>query len=127
MEEAVMEAIEKIRLVETNRINRKGYYDSQITGYSRKRHKNKPLLIIHFKVIKGKCEGFKLSTGFYYQEMKGRVRLTHLCNAVGITGELETPEQLIDRKVRLRVVPKLAQINGRTYQNHHITRFHNLT
>jgi hypothetical protein len=115
-----------IRLVDTNVITRKGYYDCEVAGFSYKRHADRPLLVVDFKVVKGRCEGFQVSAGFYYQEMKGRVRLSHLCGAVGITGQLDGPERLVGKRLRLRVLPRLAERGGRVYRNYLVTRFHGL-
>ena len=122
----VKEGFKPIKLVATNVISRKGYYDCEVTDYQRKGSGGRPLLVVDFVVIKGRCEGFKLSAGFYYREMKGKIRLTHLCIAVGITGELEDPNHLIGKKLRVRVVPKTVEKGGRKYRNHIITRFHRL-
>lgn len=118
--------MEPIKLVQTNMITRKGYYTCTVTRLSERNHRDRPLLIVHFKVAKGKCKGFSLSAGFYYKEPKGKARLTHLCNAVGITRKLENPEQLLGRTLRARVVPKITEREGRKYWNHIITRFHKI-
>lgn len=115
-----------IKLVDTNVITRKGYYDCEIVDYSPDERDGRPLLVVYFKVVKGRCTGFQVSAGFYYREMKGKVRLTHLCEAVGISGQLEDPKALVGKKLCLRVVPRMNEHNGRTYRNHYITRFHAL-
>ena len=51
-------------------------------------------------------------------------RLSHLCKAVGITGDLENPEQLLGKRVKLRVIPYYRTYLGKRYLNHKITRFH---
>ena len=117
---------EPIGLVNTNVINKKGYYNCEIVGFSYKTRKNKPILVIYFRVFEGKYQDFKLSAGFYYRDVKGKVRLSHLCKAVGITGQLESPEDLLGKKLRLRIVIKDNEYQGRTYRNYLITRFHKL-
>jgi len=77
-------------------------------------------------IFKGKYVGCKVSTGFYYEEFNSRVRLSHLCKAVGIRGELNDPEDLLGKRLTLRVVPKINEYQSRTYRDYLITRFHRL-
>ncbi|VBB44913.1 hypothetical protein TRIP_B350084 [uncultured Desulfatiglans sp.] len=122
----ISENFRPIRLVATNVISRKGYFDCEITGFERRDCGGRPLLVIKFVVTKGRCSGFELSSGFYYEEMKGKVRFTHLCNAVGITDKLRDPNVLVGKRLRVRVVPKTVERNGRKFRNLVITRFHEL-
>ena len=119
--------VKPIRLVPTNVISKKGYYYCEVARYSYKNHDGKPLMVISFKVFKGKYRGFdELSAGFYYKTMAGKLRLSYLCEAVGITGELAHPGEILGRKLRLRVVPRFREQNGKLYRNYIITRFHSL-
>ena len=93
-----------------------------IKSYEYKVFDGRPLLILGFMVTKGKCEGFEVSAGFYYEEMKGKTRLTYLCEAVGITGELGDPKHLVGKRVRLRIVPKTIKSGWKTYRNYYVTR-----
>lgn len=74
----------------------------------------------------GKYTGFRLCTGFYYRDLKGRARLSYLCGAVGITGQLKDPKELVGKRAKLRIVPKLRDYKGKTYRDYLITRFHPL-
>ena len=121
------EQFEPIELTETNVISKKGYYDCEVVDFSYRKHNGKPLLVLYFKVFKGKYRGFRLSSGFYYKDLKGRVRLTYMCDAVGISGQLISPKQLLGKRLRLRVVPRYDEYQGRTYRNYRITRFHPVT
>ena len=123
--ESVCERV-PIKLVSINVITKRGYYDCEVVSCKDKEHDSRPLLVYFFRVIKGKCEGFQVSAGFYYKEMKGRARLSHLCKAVDVTGHLDDPKDIIGKKLCLRVVPRMTEHNGKTYRNHHITRFHAL-
>ncbi len=113
-----------IRLVKTNVITRTGYYECIISDFIYKEHEGRPLLVFTFLVTKGKCKGFQLSAGFYYLEPKGKMRLSYLCEAVGITGQLDDPKILVGKHIRLRVVPGTAKSGWKTYRNYYVTRFH---
>ena len=119
--------VRPIRLVATNVISKKGYYPCEVTRYGHKKCGDKPLMVVNFRVFEGKYKGFdQLSAGFYYETMGGKLRLTYLCEAVGITGQLSDPRELLGKRLKLRVVPKLKKQNGRLYRNYIITRFHSL-
>jgi len=112
------------KLVDTNVIYKKGYYECRIIDSTSKEHNGKDLFVVYFQVVKGRHKGFKeLSAGFY-DDYKGNMRLTYLCEAVGITGELKDPSVLLGKFVKLRVVPKMVNSSGRSYRNYVITRFH---
>lgn len=122
-----LEKFTPIRLVRTNTITRKGYYETEIAAIQHKHNKGRSIIVAEFVVTKGKCTGFKLTAGFYYKEIKGKTRLTYLCSAVGITETLSDPNHLLHKKLRVRVIPKTTQRNGKKYWNHIITRFHKLS
>ena len=116
-------AFRPIKLPETNKIVRKGYYDGKITDTDVWFQDRRYGLKVEFRIIKGKCRGFLLATVFK-DIYRRNFRLSHLCNAAGITGELKNPEQLIGKMVKLRVVPYYRTYMGKNYLNHKITRFH---
>jgi hypothetical protein len=114
---------EPIKLINTSVISRKGYYYANITNVDVKLHMGKQTLKVEFEVIKGKYQGFKVSA-FFPGDFKSNVRLSFLCNAVGIMGELEAPEQLLGKIVKLRIVPYYSAYSGKKSLKHKITRFH---
>jgi hypothetical protein len=112
-----------VKLINTRKFMPKGYRICEITMADYQKRNGKPVLSIEFRVARGKYEGFKLTSTFFLT-YKGRLRLTYLCNAAGITGELKYPGQLIGKMAKLRVVPYYRTYRGRRYLNHKITRFH---
>jgi hypothetical protein len=114
---------EPIRLINTNVISRKGYYYGEVTRADIQVNSGNQILKIEFRIAKGKYRGFPINTTFS-NDFKSKVRLSYLCNAVGITDELKSPEQLLGKVVKLRVVPYYKNYMGKTYLNHKITRFH---
>ena len=115
-----------IRLLKTDRvipITRSKYVKSKIFHAGYQIRKGKKVLGVGLKVDTGIHKGLKLYTSFY-DTFKSGLRLTHLCNAAGIFTELEKPEQLVGRRVKLRVVPNLCNETGRTLIKYNITRFH---
>lgn len=112
-----------IRLVNTNVINRKGYYCGEITKTDTQLFKGNQALKVEFRITKGKYRGFPI-IAIFPSDFNGKVRLSYLCNAVGITDELKSPKQLLGKIVKLRVVPYYRSRMGREYLCHKITRFH---
>jgi hypothetical protein len=112
-----------IKLINTSKYMPKGYRTCEIMQAYYRILKGEKFLTVEFQVAVGKYKGFKLTTNFYLN-FKGKVRLSYLCTAVGISGELNNPAQLIGKKVKLRVVPKRNYYMGKTYINYIITRFH---
>ena len=112
-----------IRLINTNVISRKGYFFGKIARADTHFRDGKQVLKVAFRIVKGKYRGFSIITVFS-DDFKSKVRLSYLCNAVGITGELKNPEQLLGKIVKLRVVPYYRSRMGKRYLNHKITRFH---
>ena len=110
-----------IRLLETNVITRKGYYEAVVVRAGLDDSNSK--LSVSFEVDAGKCRGFKVYTAFFLKD-RGLARLSHLCASVGITGELSDPSDLVGRRVKLRIVPKLVRFGERPRMVHRITRFH---
>ena len=102
---------------------RKGSFVAVITGTALKSRDGKPVDKVYLEIVRGKYEGFKVSSEFD-NSFKGDLRFAYLCEAVGITGELENLDDLLGRKVRIGLVPKRYQRNGRTFVRHVITRFH---
>ena len=102
-------------------IKREGYFDSVIEEIDIKERNKETVLKVNFEIAKGKYKGFKLIT-YFYESFKSRIRLAHLCNTVGITGELTSPDQLVGKAVRLRIVPRKNRFTGKYY--YRITRFH---
>jgi hypothetical protein len=112
-----------ISLIKTNVVNRKGYYYGEVTRVNTHIQGGNQILKVEFRITKGKYRGFPIITTFS-RDRKSKARISHLCNAVGITVELDSPEQLLGKVVKLRVVPYYNNYMGRTYLNHKITRFH---
>ena len=106
-----------------NVIRREGYYNCTIAEVNEFEQNEEQVLKVEFEVAAGKYRGFRLSTKFFVS-FKSRLRLTHLCNAVGIHGSLNSPEELIGRQLKLRVIPKKNTFNGSLF--YLITRFHPL-
>ena len=116
-------AIQPIKLPETNIIVRKGYYSGKIINAEVQFKDSRCDLKVEFRIIKGKCEGFRLSA-VIRDIYRRNYRLSYLCKAAGISRELNDPKQLIGKIVKLRVVPEHRTYMGRSYLNHKITRFH---
>jgi len=116
-------AFRSIKLTETNKIVRKGYYNGEITDTDVQIQDGRHDLRLEFRIVKGKCEGFLLSA-VLKDIYRRKARLSHLCNAVGITEELNNPGQLLGKIVKLRVIPYYRTYMGKRYLNHKITRFH---
>jgi hypothetical protein len=112
-----------IKLINTNVISRKGYYYGEITRADAQVREGNQILKVEFRIAKGKYRGFPLNT-IFPSDFKGQVRLSYLCNAVGITDELKSPEQLLGKILKLRIVPYYRHHMGRKYLNHKVTRFH---
>ena len=110
-----------IRLLKTNVITRKGYFEAVIAGAGLDDSATK--LSVWFQVDHGKNAGFTLHTHFILKG-KGLARLSYLCASLGITEELSDPSQLVGRRVKLRIVPKLVRVGEKTQLVHRITRFH---
>jgi len=110
-----------IRLLNTSVITRKGYFEAVIAGAGLDDSATK--LSAWFEVDRGKNAGFVLHTQFFLKG-KGLARLSYLCESVGIKGELSDPSELVSRRVKLRVVPKLVRVGEKTQLVHRITRFH---
>ena len=114
---------ESIRLINTNVISRKGYFCGEIARADTQAREGNQILRVEFRIAKGKYRGFPIVTTFS-NNFKNKVRLSYLCNAVGITDELRSPEQLLGKMAKLRVVPYYRNYMGRKFLYHKITRFH---
>ena len=114
-----------VKLFDTRIITRPCYQICLITDFKLSDYSGGEKLSCGFEVISGKRAGFRITTDFF-DTYRSRARLTHLCNSVGIYGELTDPSDLVGRKVKLRIVPKYKKFKGRTYLEHRITRFHNI-
>ena len=114
-----------IELIDTKIITHKGYYDCEITNFKHEKVGLKQKMGVSFRVIKGKHAGFNLTT-YFYDTYRSKARLTHLCNSVGIYGQLSDPNELVGKRLKLRIVPKYLNYQGRTYLEHRITRFHSI-
>ena len=110
-----------IRLLKTNVITKKGYSEALIAGAGRDDSGTK--LSVWLQVDRGKNAGFVLHTHFFLKG-KGLARLSYLCASLGITDELSDPSELVGRRVKLRIVPKLMRVGEKTQLVHRITRFH---
>lgn len=113
------EGFRALNLFDTRVITTPKYVLGEIVNYQYQTDK----LGLWFKVIKGQSTGFKMYTEFPFTK-RGIARLSHLCKAVGIVGTLNNPKELLGKKLKLRVVPKYTQRQGRTYLEHRITKFH---
>jgi hypothetical protein len=114
---------EPIRLINTNVISRKGYFYGEIARADTQFRDGNQLLRVEFRIAKGKYRGFPIITTFS-NDFKSKVRLSYLCGAVGISDELKSPEQLLGKMAKLRVVPYYRNRMGRQFLYHKITRFH---
>lgn len=114
-----------IKLLDTNRITRKGYYEAEVTNTSHTSKKGGQVLSVEFTVTKGKHTGFRLKSTFP-EDFKSIIRLTHLCRASGIKKELRVPSELMHKRVKLRIIPFRNTYRGKNYLNHRITRYHPL-
>ena len=103
-----------------NVIIEEGYYTCIITEVYEFEQNEKPVLKMVFEVSTGRYRGFRISTKFF-DTFKSRIRLTHLCNAVGVNDRLNSPDDLVGRKMRAKIVPKKNQFNDRLF--YLITRF----
>ncbi|MDY6988924.1 MAG: hypothetical protein SWQ30_12810 [Thermodesulfobacteriota bacterium] len=112
-----------IDLPDTNVIWSARYVIAYVEGAGDENTKRNDGLGVDFRVCKGKHRGLGLSTHFP-ATFKGKRRLSHFCRAVGIFGRLESPDQLVGKKLRLRVVPSYYFYRGRRYREYRITRFH---
>jgi hypothetical protein len=112
-----------IKLVETNVISKKGYYIARIIDADFQLRNGRQSLKVRFAVDRGKHQGFVVTTTFL-NDFRSKVRLSYLCSAVGIRGELKSPGQLIGKLVKLRIVPWYNKYMGKSYLSHKITRFH---
>jgi hypothetical protein len=121
--ETLNKNFEPIKLINTNVISRKGYFYGKITRADTQFRDGNQILRVEVRIAKGKYQGFPIVTTFS-NDFKGKVRLSYLCNAVGIIDELKSPEQLLGKILKLRVVPYYRHHMGRKYLNHKITRFH---
>ena len=104
-------------------IRRKGYFICEITDARYLAGGKGKFLEVGFAVAVGKYKGFELKTRFY-DSFKSMLRLSHLCNSVGISGELKSLDLLVGRKAKLRVVPGRYTRLDETCRNYRITRFH---
>ena len=75
---------EPIRLISTNVISRKGYFYGKISRADTQFRDGNQILRVEFRIAKGKYRGFSVITTFS-NDFKSKVRLSYLCNAVGIT------------------------------------------
>ena len=57
-------AFRPIKLPETNKIVRKGYYEGEIVNTHVQFQDDNCDLKVEFRIVKGKCEGFLLGTVF---------------------------------------------------------------
>jgi hypothetical protein len=121
--ETLNDKFKPIRLINTNVISRKGYFYGKIARADTQFRDGNQILRVEFRIAKGKYRGFPIVTTFS-NDFKSKVRLSYLCNAVGIIGELKSPEQLLGKILKLRIVPYYRHHMGRKYLNHRITRFH---
>ena len=112
-----------IKLIDTSKYMPKGYRIGEITQAYYQFRKGQKVLTMEFQVASGKYKGFKI-TNFFYLTRRGTVRLSYLCKAVGITGKLRSPNQLIGKRVKLLVKPEKQSHMGKSYTDYKITMFH---
>jgi hypothetical protein len=113
---------ETIKLPDITKYMPKGYRNAVITQAKFQVQNGLKVLCVEFEVAGGKYDGFQLSTLFFLN-YKGRWRLSYLCKALGISGEV-SPSQLLGKKLKLRVSPIRKEYMGKTFINYVITRFH---
>ena len=95
-----------IKLINTRKYMPKGYRICEITKVDYQMHNKKKVFRVEFRVAKGKYKGFKLATTFYLTSYNSRRRFSYFCNAAGIRKELNDPEQLKGRSIRVLVKPE---------------------
>jgi hypothetical protein len=79
-------------------------------------------LVVEFRVTKGRYKDFMLKAEFS-QTYKSRRRLSFLCNSIGIYDELQSPDQLVARLVRIRLVLFARNYKGKQYTGYRISGF----
>ena len=120
-----------IKLVKTNNnIRQKGDFVCEIIGANcQDPVDGRPALRVCFRqATKGDIKGFKLRESFFdnFESMR---RLSYLCRALGIFGELEGLDQLVGRSVLLRIIPHKHKQKGggkssRKFINYKIKHFY---
>ena len=79
-------------------------------------------LVVEFMVAKGRYKDFMLKAEFG-QTYKSRRRLSYLCNSIGIYDELQSPDQLVGRLVKVRLVLFCRNYKGKQYTGYRIAEF----
>jgi len=103
-------------------ITREGYYFAVIVSGRLRDRNGSRNLELGLEIDRGNYRGFRLRTHLY-DNKNGRIRLGHLCRAVGVKGKLRSLDQLIGRTVKIHVVPDRGEHHGRSYLKHRITKF----
>jgi hypothetical protein len=80
-------------------------------------------LVVEFRVTKGRYKDFMLKAEFS-QTYKSRRRLSYLCNSIGIYDELQSPDQLVGRQVKIRLVLLGCNYKGKQYSGYRIAGFY---
>ena len=120
-----------IKFVKTNNnIRQKGDFVCEIIGANYQTSGDgRPALKVSFRqATGGNVKGFKLSESFF-DNSKNMRRLSYLCRALDIFGELESLDQLVGRSVLLRIVPHNHKQKGggkssRKFINYKIKHFY---
>ena len=123
-----------IKLVKTNNnIRQKGDFVCELIGANYQTSGNgRPALRVCFRqTTKGKIKGFKLSESFFFDNPNSMRRLSYLCRALDIFGELESLDQLVGRSVLLRIIPHKHKQKGggkssRKFINYKIKHFYSV-
>jgi hypothetical protein len=113
-----------IKLVDTqNSIQRNAFVICIITRAFFHLRNGMDSLVVQFMVTsKGQYKDFMLKTEFG-QTYKNRRRLSFLCNSIGIYDELQSPDQLVGRQVKIRLVLSRRNYKGKKYTGYRIAGF----
>ena len=122
-----------IKLVKTNNnIRQRGDFVCEIIGanYQDPVDGRYKLSVCFRQATEGDAKGFKLRERFF-DNFESRRRLSYLCRALGIFGELEGLDQLVGRSVLLRIIPpkhknKDSGKSSRKFINYKIKHFYSV-
>lgn len=114
------------KLVDTDKFIKNGYYNAEIIEAGDESKNGKDFLKVDFSILKGRYTGFTISERFDHQNFIAQVKLSFLCKACDISADLKSPDELVGKKVKIRVFNKKYNWKGKIYRNATITRFHSL-
>ena len=112
-----------IKLINTNSIQRNVYVICVIMRAVYHLRNGMDSLVVEFMVSKGKYKDFMFKAEFS-QTYKSRRRLSYLCNSIDIYDELQSPDQLVGRRVKIRLVLCRRNYKGKQYTGYRIAGFY---